>query len=66
MLRHRKTTGTVFFSYRRYPLTLDWTRGVHSIPKLWLQEELPHRQIQKFVDEESIETGELRLSFEHT
>jgi hypothetical protein len=48
----------VFFSYKRHALTLDWTRGVHSRLKLWLQEEVPDREVRLFVDDDDIETGE--------
>lgn len=48
----------VFFSYKRHGLTLDWIRGVHRRLQLWVQEEVPNREVRLFVDEESIETGD--------
>lgn len=47
----------VFFSYKRHRLTRDWTRGVHDRLKYWIMQEAG-REVQMFVDEESIETGD--------
>jgi hypothetical protein len=48
----------VFFSYKRHRLTLDWMSGVHKRLQLWLQEEIPDREVKVFVDEDNIETGD--------
>jgi hypothetical protein len=48
----------VFFSYKRHSLTLDWTRSVHSTLKYWIMQEVGGREVEMFVDEESIETGD--------
>jgi len=47
----------VFFSYKRHPLTLEWTRGVVRLLRLWLELEVG-REISVFVDEDCIETGD--------
>jgi hypothetical protein len=33
----------VFFSYKRHPLTLEWTRGVVRLLRLWLELEVGRR-----------------------
>jgi len=48
----------VFFSYKRHSLTQDWTRGVHNRLKYWIMQAVGGREVQVFVDEESIETGD--------
>src|SRR5258708_1993820 len=48
----------VFFSYKRHSLTLDWTTGVHNRLKFWITQAVGGREVEMFVDEESIETGD--------
>jgi hypothetical protein len=47
----------VFFSYKRHSLTLEWTKGVVRLLRLWLEHEVG-REISVFVDEDCIETGD--------
>ncbi|MBZ5622506.1 MAG: toll/interleukin-1 receptor domain-containing protein [Acidobacteriia bacterium] len=48
----------VFFSYKRHDLTLDWTRGVHSRLKYWMMQAVGGREVETFIDDDSIETGD--------
>lgn len=48
----------VFFSYKRHTLTLDWTVGVHSRLRYWIEQEVGGRTVKMFIDDQSIETGD--------
>jgi hypothetical protein len=48
----------VFFSYKRHALTLDWTVGVHSRLRYWIEQEVGGRPVKVFIDDEGIETGD--------
>jgi|ERR1039458_5314020 hypothetical protein len=48
----------VFFSYKRHPLTRNWTKKVRDLFEYWLTQELGKPDVRMFFDEDSIETGQ--------
>jgi hypothetical protein len=48
----------VFFSYKRHPQSLEWTRQVTAKLRFFLSQELNLNEVRMFVDEEEIAPGE--------
>jgi len=47
----------IFFSYKRHPESMDWTRRVAEKLRYWVSQELS-REVQMFVDEADIAVGQ--------
>jgi hypothetical protein len=48
----------VFFSYKRHPQSLEWTRQVTAKLRFFLSQELNVTEMRMFVDEDEIEPGQ--------